>query len=749
MEEKNYLVSGMHCAGCAAKVERAVEGLEGVERVELNLLTGKMTVLFEKPDSPAMERIAPVVEKAGFHLADWKEEPLAGTEREERLEQEETGGSRLVWSILLLVPLMYLSMGPMWNWPVPEGSWGLWMNWWTQGILAGAVLWLNRHYLINGVRQLVALSPNMDSLIAIGSGSAFLYGLYLLVAGMWQGFSVEGMELYFESAAMIVTLISLGKYLERRSYRKTNAAVKGLVKLVPQEALVWHDGAERAVPLDEIRSGDLVVVKTGQRIPVDGMIEEGQAALDESDLTGESMPVDRAAGDRVISGTFNRAGYLKIRAERVGGDSTLARMIRLVEQASQSKAPIARLADRVCYFFVPAVIAVALVSLVGWMAAGEGFSFALARAIAVLVISCPCVLGLATPIAIMVGTGRGARLGILCKSAGALEALSRVDTVVFDKTGTLTEGEPRVVAVLPEEGMDADALVEMAALEQGSEHPVGKAVYEHARLLNLPVRAVADLSVVPGRGIAGTVDGVPYAVGNSGFMQDKGISWKEDESRLREFMRQGASPLYVGRGGCPAGVIMVADSLKPDSRAAVDSLKRMNLRVVMLTGDNAATARHMAGELHIDEVVSDVLPDEKASHVMKMEERGDKVAMVGDGVNDAPALACARVGISMKSGTELAMESSDIVLMKSNPAGVAEAVQLGRTTLLIIRQNLFWAFFYNIIGIPLAAGCLYPAFGLTLNPMIAAGAMSLSSLCVVFNSLRLRGFTPRLGGLGK
>jgi P-type Cu+ transporter len=325
-----------------------------------------------------------------------------------------------------------------------------------------------------------------------------------------------------------------------------------------------------------------------------------------------------------------------------------------------------------------------------------------------------------------------------------------VDTVVFDKTGTLTEGEPRVVAVLPEEGMDADALVEMAAaLEQGSEHPVGKAVYEHARLLNLPVRAVADLSVVPGRGIAGTVDGVPYAVGNSGFMQDKGISWKEDESRLREFMRQGASPLYVGRGGCPAGVIMVADSLKPDSRAAVDSLKRMNLRVVMLTGDNAATARHMAGELHIDEVVSDVLPDEKASHVMKMEERGDKVAMVGDGVNDAPALACARVGISMKSGTELAMESSDIVLMKSNPAGVAEAVQLGRTTLLIIRQNLFWAFFYNIIGIPLAAGCLYPAFGLTLNPMIAAGAMSLSSLCVVFNSLRLRGFTPRLGRLGK
>lgn len=433
MEEKNYLVSGMHCAGCAAKVERAVEGLEGVERVEVNLLTGRMTVLFEKPDSPARGRIASVVEKAGFHLADWREEPFSGADGEESQGQEETGGSRLVWSVLLLAPLMYLSMGPMWHWPVPGGGWGLWMNLWAQCILAAAILWLNRHYLINGVRQLAALSPNMDSLIAIGSGSAFLYGLYLLIAALWQGANVDGMELYFESAAMIVTLISLGKYLERRSYRKTNAAVKGLVKLVPQEALVWHDGAERAVPLDELHSGDLVVVKTGQRIPVDGVIEEGQAALDESDLTGESMPVDKTAGDRVISGTFNRAGYLKVRAERVGRDSTLARMIRLVEEASQSKAPIARLADRVCYFFVPAVIAIALVSLVAWLAAGEGFSFALARAIAVLVISCPCVLGLATPIAIMVGTGRGARLGILCKSAGALEALSRVDTVVLTR----------------------------------------------------------------------------------------------------------------------------------------------------------------------------------------------------------------------------------------------------------------------------------------------------------------------------
>lgn len=743
MEERNYLVTGMHCAGCAAKVERAVEELEGVERVELNLLTGRMTVVFRDHHALGRERIEAVVEKAGFHLADWQEETFSGEDGEE--EGRDSGGSRLVWSILLLVPLMYLSMGPMWHLPVPGGFWGLWANLWAQCLLTAVILWLNRHYLVNGVRQLAALAPNMDSLIAIGAGSAFLYGLFLLAAGMARGGNVAGMELYFESAAMIVTLISLGKYLERRSYRKTNAAVKGLVKLVPQEALVWRDGGELAVPLKELQAGDLVVVKTGQRVPVDGLIEEGQAALDEADLTGESLPVDKSAGERVISGTFNRAGYLKIRAERVGNDSTLARMIRLVEQASQSKAPIARLADRVCYFFVPAVMAVALVTLAAWLQAGEGFSFSLARAIAVLVISCPCVLGLATPIAIMVGTGRGARLGILCKSASALEALSRVDTVVFDKTGTLTVGEPRVVAVLPEDGMDADGLVEMAAaLEQGSEHPVGKAVYDHARLLELPVRSVADLSIVPGRGISGTVESVPYLVGNSSFMQERGISWKEDEGSFREFMRQGASPLYVGRDGRPAGVIMVADSLKQDSCVAVDNLKRMKMRVVMLTGDNAATARHMAEELHIDEVISDVLPDEKATHVMKMEERGDKVAMVGDGVNDAPALACAQVGISMKSGTELAMESSDIVLMKSNPLSVPEALQLGRSTLHIIRQNLFWAFFYNTIGIPLAAGCLYPAFGLTLNPMIAAGAMSLSSLCVVFNSLRLRGFKPHL-----
>ena len=682
MEEKNYLVSGMHCAGCAAKVEHAVEGLEGVERVELNLLTGKMTVLFEKPDSTAMERIAPVVEKAGFRLADWKEEPLAGTEREERLEQEETGGSRLVWSILLLVPLMYLSMGPMWNWPVPEGSWGLWMNWWTQGILAGAVLWLNRHYLINGVRQLVALSPNMDSLIAIGSGSAFLYGLYLLVAGMWQGFSVEGMELYFESAAMIVTLISLGKYLERRSYRKTNAAVKGLVKLVPQEALVWHDGAERAVPLDEIRSGDLVVVKTGQRIPVDGMIEEGQAALDESDLTGESMPVDRAAGDRVISGTFNRAGYLKIRAERVGGDSTLARMIRLVEQASQSKAPIARLADRVCYFFVPAVIAVALVSLVGWMAAGEGFSFALARAIAVLVISCPCALVLSIPLGFFAGIGRAARQGILLKGSNYLDALQKVKTVVFDKTGTLTEGVFSVDEVLPLDGVSPEELLYWAAhAELSDSHPLGRSIVKAYEGTLFPDR-VAELVEVTGGGVSARVEGRPVLVGKKSFLQEAGVRTEEGEDH--------GVTVYAALDGILLGCLRLSDRVKPGAERAVRKLRELGVsNLVMLTGDSSSAGTEVGLKLGMDGVFCGLMPAGKLEHVRRLKPETGLLAFVGDGMNDAPSLAAADIGIAMGGvGSDTALQAADVVVMKGDPLAVPLGMMLSQATERIIVQNI-------------------------------------------------------------
>ena len=682
MEEKNYLVSGMHCAGCAAKVERAVEGLEGVERVELNLLTGRMTVLFEKPDSPAMERIAPVVEKAGFHLADWKEQPLAGAEKEERQEQEETGGSRLIWSILLLVPLMYLSMGPMWHWPVPGGSWGLWMNWWTQCVLAGAVLWLNRHYLINGVRQLAALSPNMDSLIAIGSGSAFLYGLYLLIEGVWQGFSVDGMELYFESAAMIVTLISLGKYLERRSYRKTNAAVKGLVKLVPQEALVWHDGAERAVPLDEIRSGDLVVVKTGQRIPVDGMIEEGQAALDESDLTGESMPVDRTAGDRVISGTFNRAGYLKIRAERVGGDSTLARMIRLVEQASQSKAPIARLADRVCYFFVPAVIAVALVSLVGWMAAGEGFSFALARAIAVLVISCPCALVLSIPLGFFAGIGRAARQGILLKGSNYLDALRKVKTVVFDKTGTLTEGVFSVDEVLPRDGVSPEELLYWAAhAELSASHPLGRSIVEAYKGTLFPDR-VTELVEVTGGGVSTRVEGKLVLVGKKAFLQENGIGMEEGEDR--------GVTVYAALDGILLGCLRLSDRVKPGAEHAVRKLRELGVsNLVMLTGDSSSSGAEVGLELGMDEVFCGLMPADKLEHVRRLKPETGLLAFVGDGMNDAPSLAAADIGIAMGGvGSDTALQAADVVVMKGDPLAVPQGLVLSQATERIIVQNI-------------------------------------------------------------
>ena len=541
----------------------------------------------------------------------------------------------------------------------------------------------------------------------------------------------------YGTANSIMFLLSISDLLENYTRKKTRAALAASLSInVDQVWRVEKDGM-RQVPMEQIRPGDKIRVDAGNVIPVDGAVLSGEAEVNQAAMTGESEAAAKQEGSVVFAGTTLETGSLVIRVDAMGDQSRINNIIALIDHSEELKARIQSRAEKLADSIVPLTL----------LTAGALFLFTrnISKALSVLMVDYSCAIKLATPISVISAMKEASARKIMIKGGKFMELFARADTIVFDKTGTLTEGEPRVVAVLPEPGMNADELVEMAAaLEQGSEHPVGKAVYEHARLLELPIRAVADLSVVPGRGISGVVDGVPYAVGNPGFMQDKGISWKEEEGRLREFMRQGASPLYVGRGDRPAGVIMVADSLKPDSRAAVDYLKRMNLRVVMLTGDNAATARHMAGELHIDEVISDVLPDEKASHVMKMEERGDKVAMVGDGVNDAPALACARVGISMKSGTELAMESSDIVLMKSNPVGVAEALQLGRTTLHIIRQNLFWAFFYNIIGIPLAAGCLYPAFGLTLNPMIAAGAMSLSSLCVVFNSLRLRGFKPRL-----
>ena len=744
MEEKNYLVSGMHCAGCAAKVERAVEGLEGVERVELNLLTGKMTVLFEKPDSPAMERIALVVEKAGFRLADWKEEPLAGTEREERLEQEETGGSRLVWSILLLVPLMYLSMGPMWHWPVPEGSWGLWMNWWTQGILAGAVLWLNRHYLINGVRQLVALSPNMDSLIAIGSGSAFLYGLYLLVAGMWQGFSVEGMELYFESAAMILTLITVGKYMETRSKGKTSEAISKLMDLAPKTATVLRGSVEQEIPVEEVVTGDTIIVKPGQRIPVDGKIIEGFSAVDESAITGESIPVEKQVGDTVIGATVNKSGYFRMTATRVGKDTTLSQIIALVEEAGASKAPIAKLADKVSGVFVPVVITIAVLAAVIWFVAGnQPFSFALSIGIAVLVISCPCALGLATPTAIMVGTGKGAEYGILVKSAESLEIAYQVQTVVLDKTGTLTEGKPVVTDVVLAKGILRNRLLKQAAaVEALSEHPLAEAIVAYAKEKEVAFEKAENLTATAGQGVEADVAGKHILAGNLKMMQERGIQLGEWEAKAVELAEAGKTPLFFAENETFLGIVALADTLKPTSKAAVDAFHQMGIEVVMLTGDNKRTAEAIAKELDI-QVIAEVLPQDKEREVRRLQEQGKKVAMIGDGINDAPALMRADVGVAIGAGTDVAMESADIILMKSDLMDAVTAIELSHATIRNIKENLFWAFFYNACGIPLAAGVFYPFLEWKLNPMFAAAAMSFSSAFVVGNALRLRLFRPK------
>ena len=748
MEEKNYLVSGMHCAGCAAKVERAVEGLEGVERVELNLLTGKMTVLFEKPDSPAMERIALVVEKAGFRLADWKEEPLAGTEREERLEQEETGGSRLVWSILLLVPLMYLSMGPMWHWPVPEGSWGLWMNWWTQGILAGAVLWLNRHYLINGVRQLVALSPNMDSLIAIGSGSAFLYGLYLLVAGMWQGFSVEGMELYFESAAMILALITVGKTLEAYSKGRTTDALKGLMDLAPKTAVLIRDGEEVTVDIDEVAVGDIFAVRPGESVPVDGVVLEGDSAVDESALSGESIPVDKTAGSRVSAATINQSGYLKCRATQVGADTALSKIIDMVSDAAATKAPIAKLADKVSGVFVPVVILIAFITMIVWIIVGKDAGYVLARGISVLVISCPCALGLATPVAIMVGNGIGAKHGILFKTATALEETGKGSIVVMDKTGTITMGETVVTDILAADGVSDDELMQKAAaLEKLSEHPLARAVvgyysenYQTGDAQKDKNYEVSDFKAVAGNGLMGSLNGRKIIGGNMDYIKGYADVPEAMKDNAEKVSQQGKTPMFFAEetdGDYRVlGIIAVADTVKEDSAEAISQLQSMGLSVVMLTGDNERTAKAIGEQVGVDRVIAGVRPDGKESVVRDLMQKGH-VIMVGDGINDAPALTRANIGIAIGAGTDIAIDAADVVLMKSELTDVPAAIRLSRATVKNIKENLFWAFIYNIIGIPLAAGVWIPIFGWTLNPMFGAFAMSLSSFCVVTNALRL------------
>ena len=741
MTEK-FAVTGMTCAACAAHVERAANSVPGVRDASVNLMLGTLTC--QRDDSVDPAAIVSAVTAAGYGAA-----PESEVRRDLRAEQDASAkamGRRLLWSAACLVPLFYLSMGHMMGLPVPA-----FMH--TEPLLAGIlllvltvpILLLNRSYFTVGFSRLCKGSPNMDSLVALGAAAGLVYSLIelaLLAAG-----KVTGMpDLYFESAGMILTLVTVGKYLEERSKGKTTGAITALLALAPESAVVRRDGKEVTVPTEDIRPGETVIVRQGGRIGVDGTVTAGGGTVDESALTGESMPVEKTVGDRAVSATILTGGYLELTAERVGEDTTLSQIIRLMEQAAGGKAPISRLADRISAVFVPVVIAIAVLASVLWAAAGGmGVRFCLSIGIAVLVISCPCALGLATPVAITVATGKAAEQGVLVKSAASLELMGRIDTVVLDKTGTVTEGKPRVTDVLCAENMDESTLLAAAAsLEKPSEHPLAAAIVEEAQQRALPLQPVTAFSAVAGGGVTAKAENVTLLAGNERFMDDSGLAVSEAmRSAAAKLAEDGKTPLFIAGNGALLGVIAVADVVKEDSAQAIAALRDMGCEVVLLTGDNRRTAEAIARQVGVDRVIAQVLPQDKARCVQELQAEGKKVAMVGDGINDAPALVTADVGLAIGAGTDVAIESADIVLMRSSLMDIVDAAALSRATVRNIRQNLFWAFFYNAIGIPVAAGALYPAFGITLNPMIAAAAMSLSSVCVVSNALRLRGWRSR------
>ncbi len=736
MTEK-FVVTGMTCAACAAHVERAANSVPGVRDASVNLMLGTLTC--QRDDSVDPAAIVSAVTAAGYGAA-----PESEVRRDLRAEQDASAkamGRRLLWSAVCLVPLFYLSMGHMMGLPVPA-----FMH--TEPLLAGIlllvltvpILLLNRSYFTVGFSRLCKGSPNMDSLVALGAAAGLVYSLIEL--GLLAAGRVTGMpDLYFESAGMILTLVTVGKYLEERSKGKTTGAITALLALAPESAVVRRDGKEVTVPTGDIRPGETVIVRQGGRIGVDGTVTAGGGTVDESALTGESMPVEKTVGDRAVSATILTGGYLELTAERVGADTTLSQIIRLMEQAAGGKAPISRLADRISAVFVPVVIAIAVLASVLWAAAGGmGVRFCLSIGIAVLVISCPCALGLATPVAITVATGKAAERGVLVKSAASLELMGRVDTVVLDKTGTVTEGKPRVTDVLCAAGMDESALLSAAAsLEKPSEHPLAGAIVAEAETRRLTLHPASDFSAVAGGGVTASVAGVKLLAGNEAFMAQSGVAVSAElHSAAAQLAEDGKTPLFVAGNGALLGVVAVADVVKHDSAAAVAALRSMGCEVVLLTGDNRRTADAIARQVGVSRVIAQVLPQDKARVVRELQASGGRVAMVGDGINDAPALVTADVGLAIGAGTDVAIESADIVLMKNSLMDVADAVSLSRATLRNIRQNLFWAFFYNSVGIPVAAGALYPAWGLTLNPMLAAAAMSLSSVCVVGNALRLR-----------
>ena len=743
MQEK-FVVTGMTCAACSAHVEKAVSQLQGVDSVAVNLMLGSMLVDYD-PAQVTAQAIVSAVENGGYGA-----KPAADAEKQDtRRAQEEALGRmrrRLVWSIVCLVPLFYISMGHMMGLPLPAFLTRSHLTHaLAQLVLCVPILILNRSYFTVGFSQLFRRSPNMDTLVALGAGAGLVYSL--IEMGRLAAGQVSGMpELYFESAGMICALVTVGKYLEERSKGKTTDAISALLALAPDSAVVKRDGAEVTIPAEDIRKGDIVVVRQGGKIPVDGVVTAGGGSVDESAITGESLPVEKAVGDAVTSATVNQSGYLELEATRVGADTTLSQIVKLMEEASSSKAPISRLADKISGVFVPVVMAIAVLAALLWgLAGGMSVQFCLSVGIAVLVISCPCALGLATPVAIMVGTGKAAENGILIKSAQSLELMGRVDTVVLDKTGTVTQGKPRLTDCLAAPDITEEELLCVAAsVEQPSEHPLSRAVTEAAGERNIPLCDVADFTAVPGGGVQALLhDRIIYA-GNAPYMQEKGVDIAPFALQAGRWADDGKTVLYFAEEGRLLGLIAVADTVKPDSAAAIAALKQRGCRVVLLTGDNARTANAIARQVGVDQVISQVLPQDKATCVARLQQEGRLVAMVGDGVNDAPALVQADVGLAIGAGTDIAIESADIVLMKSSLADVASAAELSRAVLRNIRQNLFWAFFYNSVGIPVAAGVLYPSLHLLLNPMIAAACMSLSSVCVVSNALRLRLWKPRL-----
>ncbi len=749
---EQYIVTGMSCAACSARVEKAVSKVEGVTSCSVSLLTNSMGV--EGSAAPAM--IIKAVEEAGYgaSLKGAKEENRRSAgfaEQEDMLKDRETPllKKRLFLSVGFLIVLMYFSMGHMmWNWPVPSFfavnhvAMGL-----LQLLLTVIIMIINQKFFISGYKSLWHRAPNMDTLVALGSSAAFVYSTYALFAmtdaqvkGEMDGVMAYMHEFYFESAAMILTLITVGKMLEANSKGKTTDALKGLMKLAPKTAIVLRNGAETEVSIDEVSKGDIFVVRPGENIPVDGRVVEGSSAVNEAALTGESIPVDKAAGDHVSAATLNQSGFLKCEAERVGEDTTLSQIIKMVSDAAATKAPIAKVADKVSGVFVPAVIVIAVITIAVWLLAGESIGFALARGISVLVISCPCALGLATPVAIMVGNGMGAKSGIMFKTAVSLEEAGKMNIVALDKTGTITCGEPKVTDVIPwGEFSEEELLLFASALESKSEHPLAGAVMEYAGKISRKAGEIEEFRALPGNGLTGVLAGEALFGGNYSFIHEKVRIPDQVKAESERLSEEGKTPLFFAKQDKLLGIIAVADVIKEDSPQAVKELQNMGIRVVMLTGDNERTARAIGKQAGVDEVIAGVLPEGKESVIRSLKEQG-KVAMVGDGINDAPALTRADIGIAIGAGTDIAIDAADVVLMKSRLKDVPAAIRLSRATLRNIHENLFWAFFYNVIGIPLAAGVWIPLFHWQLNPMFGAAAMSLSSFCVVTNALRLNLF---------